>query len=63
MVATTDDVLQGVKRPFLVDPVRTLDSMHLATVEALGEPPALVTAVTRDVHVRENGIALGYSLE
>ena len=40
-----------------------LDAMHLATVEMLGEPPALVTVLTRDGRVRENAIALGYAVE
>jgi predicted nucleic acid-binding protein len=63
VVAITDDVLQRVKRPFPVEPVRTLDALHVATVEALREPPALVTVLTRDGRVRENAIALGYSVE
>ena len=63
VVAITDDVLERVKRPFPVEPVRALDAMHLATVEILGEPPALVTVLTRDGRVRENAIALGYSVE
>jgi predicted nucleic acid-binding protein len=63
VVAITEDVLERVKRPFPVEPVRTLDAMHLATVEILGEPPALVTVLTRDGRVRENAIALGYSVE
>jgi hypothetical protein len=37
--------------------------MHLATIEILGEPPALVTVLTRDARLRENAIALGYSVE
>ena len=63
VVAITQDVLERVKRPFPVEPVRTLDAMHLATLEILGEPPALVTVLTRDSRVRENAIALGYSVE
>lgn len=63
VVAITEDVLDRVKRPFPVEPVRTLDAMHLATVEILAEPPALVTVLTRDGRVRENAIALGYPVE
>jgi predicted nucleic acid-binding protein len=63
VVAITDDVLGRVRRPFPLEPVRTLDAMHLATVELLGEPPALVTIVTRDGRVRENAKALGYAIE
>lgn len=63
LVAVTDEVLARVKRPFPVEPVRTLDAVHLATAESLGEPPQLMFVVTRDHRVRENARALGYSVE
>jgi predicted nucleic acid-binding protein len=63
VVAVTDAVLECVRRPFPAEPVRTLDAVHLATVELLGEPPALTTIVTRDARVRENAEALGYAVE
>jgi predicted nucleic acid-binding protein len=63
VMAVTDAVLARVRRPFPVEPVRTLDAVHLATVELLGEPPALVTVVTRDARVRDNARALGYAVE
>jgi predicted nucleic acid-binding protein len=63
IVAVTDEVLARVRRPFPVEPVRTLDAVHIATAESLGEPPQLMTIVTRDDRVRENAKALGYSVE
>lgn len=63
VVAVTDDVLARVKRPFPVEPLRTLDAVHIATAELLGEPPQLMSIVTRDDRVRENARALGYSVE
>lgn len=63
IVAVTDDVLARVRRPFPVEPVRTLDAVHIATVESLGEPPQLMSVVTRDNRVRENAKALGYSVK
>jgi predicted nucleic acid-binding protein len=45
-----------------VDPIRTLDAIHLATAELLGEPPQLVTIITRDHRVRDNARALGYAV-
>jgi len=63
LVAVTDAVIARVRRPFPVEPIRTLDALHLATTELLGEPPPLVTVVTRDVRVRENAQALGYTVE
>jgi predicted nucleic acid-binding protein len=53
-------VLARVRRPFPVEPIRTLDAVHLATLEVLGEEPQLVTVVTRDARVRENAEALGF---
>jgi predicted nucleic acid-binding protein len=63
LIAVTDTVLARVGRPFPVEPIRTLDAVHLATAELLGEPPQLVTIVTRDIRVRDNARALGYSVE
>ena len=62
IVAVTDTVLTRAGRPFPVEPIRTLDAIHLATAELLGETPQLVTLITRDDRVRENGRALGYVL-
>jgi len=63
VVAVTEDVLARVRRPLPVEPVRTLDAVHIATVESLGEPPQLMVIVTRDHRIRENAKAFGYSVE
>src|SRR4030095_3821508 len=47
-------VLDRVRRPFPVEPIRTLDAVHLATLELLGEPPQLLTVVARDVCRRDD---------
>ena len=60
IISVTDAVLTRAGRPFPVEPIRTLDAIHLATAELLGEAPQLVTVVTRDTRVRENAQALGY---
>jgi predicted nucleic acid-binding protein len=62
VVAVTDAVLARVRRPFPVEPMRTRDAVHLATAELLGEPPPLMTIVTRDDRVRENAEVLGYAV-
>lgn len=54
-------VLARAGRPFPVEPIRTLDAVHLATAERLDEPPQLVTVVTRDARVRDNAQTLGYA--
>lgn len=63
IVSVTEAILAHAGRAFPVEPIRTLDAIHLATVEALGDPPALVTIVTRDIRVRDNAIALGHPFE
>jgi predicted nucleic acid-binding protein len=62
VMSITDDVLDRAGRPFPVEPIRTLDAIHLASAEALGEAPQLVTMLTRDARVRANAQALGYTL-
>lgn len=57
-----DAVVNRVGRPFPVEPIRTLDAIHLATAERLDESPQLVTIVTRDGRVRANAQALGYAV-
>ena len=52
-----------LRRPFPVEPVRTVDAIHLATAELLDEPPQLVTIVTRDDRIRSNARSLGYAIE
>jgi predicted nucleic acid-binding protein len=63
IVSVTETILARAGRPFPVEPIRTLDAIHLATAEALGDPPALGMIVTRDLRVRENATALGYPVE
>lgn len=62
LIAVSDEVLVRAGRPFPVEPIRTLDAIHLASVELLGEPPQLVTVVTRDARVLNNARAMGYSV-
>lgn len=63
LAGVTDAILARVRRPFPIEPIRTLDAVHLATTELLGEPPQLIVVVTRDVRIRENAEALGYAVE
>jgi predicted nucleic acid-binding protein len=63
IVNVTEAILAHAGRPFPVEPVRTLDAIHLATAAALGEPPALVIVVSRDRRVCDNAAALGYAVE
>jgi predicted nucleic acid-binding protein len=62
VVAVTEDVLTRAGRPFPVEPIRTLDAIHLATIESLGVAPQLVTVLTRDQRVARNARVLGYAV-
>ncbi|HBY63709.1 MAG TPA: VapC toxin family PIN domain ribonuclease [Solibacterales bacterium] len=63
VVSVSEAVLAQAARPFPVEPVRTLDAIHLATAQILGAQPALVTIITRDIRVRDNATALGHPVE
>lgn len=63
IVSVTDAIVTRAGRPFPAEPISTLDAIHVATAESLGEPPALVIIITRDTRVRENSTALGFSVE
>jgi len=63
VINVTDVILARVRRPFPVEPVRTPDAIHLASIEVLGSPPDATTVVTRDERVRANARALGYAVE
>ncbi len=60
VMAVTDDVLADVSRPFPVEPLRTLDAIHLATATQLADTPQLLAIVTRDHRIRANALALGH---
>jgi predicted nucleic acid-binding protein len=59
----TEDVLARAGKPFPVEPVRTLDAIHLATAGVLADEPQWLTVLTRDERIRANAALLGYSVE
>lgn len=54
------EVLERAKLPFKVEPVRTLDALHLASIEVLAKKLGWLIVVSCDDRVRENAIALGF---
>jgi predicted nucleic acid-binding protein len=62
VVPVSDDVLSRAGRPFPVEPIRTLDAVHLATLELVADAPQLTTIITRDRRIRANARLLGYVL-
>ncbi len=63
VIDISGEILLRAGQTFPVEPIRTLDAIHLATIESVGIPPHLVRVVTRDRRVRENAVALGYRVE
>lgn len=59
----SDEVLDRAGGAFPVEPVRTLDAVHLASLEVLGLPRDQITVITRDKRVRLNAESLGYSVK
>jgi len=59
----TDDVLARVGKPFPVEPVRTLDAIHLCTAALLADDPQLLTILTRDDRITANAMSIGYRTE
>jgi len=49
-------------RPFPVEPVRTLDAIHLATIERLAGVLERLVVLSTDERVRTNAQALGFSV-
>lgn len=55
----TADVLRLSRQRFPVEPVRSLDALHLATAALFQEAFGELTILTHDERIRENAQALG----
>jgi predicted nucleic acid-binding protein len=60
LVPVSDEILARAGRPFPVEPVRTLDAIHLATLEVLDLRAEALRVVTRDERIAANASAMGY---
>lgn len=63
VMSVTESILVRAGRPYPIEPIRTHDAIHLATVGEIGEAPQLITVVTRDDRVGSNAKALGHPIE
>ena len=59
IVPINEEVLNGTYEEFPVEPVRTLDAIHLATIQLLSETLPDLEVVSADTRVRENAQAFG----
>jgi predicted nucleic acid-binding protein len=62
VVALDDEVLRRAREEFPVEPVRSLDALHLASVRVLDGELGGVEVVSCDDRVRGNAAALGFGL-
>ena len=58
----SETVLSRARRPFPVEPIRTLDALHLATALTAREVLGDLALLTRDDRVRRAGHALDFDL-
>lgn len=59
MLELNPAVFERARRPFPLEPVRTLDALHLALVACVAEEQPALRVLTRDHRIRENAAALG----
>lgn len=57
-----EDILMRCGRPFPHEPVRTLDAIHLATIEKVSGAIPDVAMLSTDDRIRRNAAALGFRL-
>jgi len=55
-------VLSRARQSFPVEPVRTLDALHLASAQAWDQAIGRLTVVSCDDRVRANALALGFDV-
>ncbi len=60
--ALTERVLARARTPFPVEPVRTLDAMHLATLLVMRDALGPIALLSDDERVRTNADALGFTV-
>lgn len=63
LIPVSERILERVGRPFPAEPVRSLDAVHLASLEAIGDLRATLTVLTRDHRVRDNAVQLGFRVK
>lgn len=61
-VSVTPAVIDRTLRPFPVEPVRSIDAVHLATALAAREALPGLRILTLDQRIRENGERLGFEV-
>ena len=56
------EVIERARRPFPVEPIRSLDALHLSTALLVRSLVPDLRLLTLDRRVRDNGVALGFEI-
>jgi len=59
IAALSDEILQRAAAPFPLEPLRTLDAIHVATAAAWNAAAGFTAVLSTDDRVRDNAKALG----
>ncbi len=62
LLALGADVLERARRPFPMEPVRTLDALHLGTAIVARGAVANLAVVSLDRRIRDNASQLGFEI-
>jgi predicted nucleic acid-binding protein len=62
VVRLVDEVLARAREEFPVEPVRSLDALHLASARVLDDELGAVVVVSCDDRVRRNAMAMGFTV-
>jgi len=63
VIALVDDILERAARPFPIEPVRTLDAIHLATALFASRLDGALQVLTTDRRIGENARRLGLRVQ
>jgi predicted nucleic acid-binding protein len=63
LLAVSSEVLEGARRRFPREPLRTLDAMHLASAAVFRSALGAMSLLSLDKRVRENGAQMGFVVE
>ena len=62
LVRISDEIVSRARRPFPVEPIRTLDALHLASALVVRAAEPELTMLSLDERVRDCTLALGLGL-
>ena len=62
LLRIADEVLDRARRPFPIEPLRSLDALHLGTLLVARSIFADLALLSLDDRIRENAVALGFQV-